>query len=47
METTADQVLKPVYREAIDRWKGHIPKVIQADLILRVKKQHLKMEKKN
>ena len=25
METTADQVVRPVYREALDKWKGNIP----------------------
>merc|ERR1711962_1996749 len=28
METTADQIGKPVYREAIDKWRGNIPKKV-------------------
>ena len=25
METTADQVIRPVYREALNKWMGNIP----------------------
>ena len=32
METTADQIVRPVYREAVDRWRGRIPESILADM---------------
>ena len=32
METTGDQIVRPVYSEAVDRWKGRIPGSILADL---------------
>ena len=25
METSTDQVVRPVYSEAVDRWRGNIP----------------------
>ena len=25
METSTDQVVRPVYREAVDKWRGNIP----------------------
>ena len=28
METTADQVARPVYRSAVDKWKGNIPQQV-------------------
>ena len=31
METTADQIVKPVYADAIDKWKGNIPKEVLED----------------
>jgi len=31
METTADQIVRPVYREAIERWRGEIPDEVLRD----------------
>merc|ERR1719318_1245243 len=31
METTADQIVKPIYADAVDRWKGNIPKEVLDD----------------
>lgn len=31
METTADQIGKPVYRSAVDKWKGNIPQDVLDD----------------
>ena len=32
METTADQIVRPVYTEAVDRWRGRIPQSVLADM---------------
>ena len=31
METTADQIVRPLYQEAVDKWKGNIPQEILED----------------
>jgi len=31
LETTADQIVRPVYREAIERWRGEIPDEVLRD----------------
>ena len=36
METTADQVVRPLYQEAIAKWKGKIPKVLPQILALKL-----------
>ena len=32
METTADQVVRPIYREALDSWRGNIPQTVLSDM---------------
>ena len=32
METTADQVVRPIYREALDSWRGNIPQAVLSDM---------------
>ena len=32
-ESTADQIVKPVYKEALSEWRGNIPQVSWASFI--------------
>ena len=32
LETTADQVVRPIYREALDSWRGNIPQAVLSDM---------------
>ena len=32
METTGDQVVRPIYREALDSWRGNIPQAVLSDM---------------
>ena len=32
METTGDQVVRPIYREALDTWRGNIPRAVLSDM---------------
>jgi hypothetical protein len=36
METTADQVVRPLYQEAIAKWKGKIPQVLPQILAVKL-----------
>ncbi len=40
METTADQVVRPLYQEAIAKWKGKIPKVLPQILPFKLSQIH-------
>ena len=32
LETTADQVVRPIYREALESWRGNIPESVLSDM---------------
>ena len=32
LETTADQVVRPIYREALENWRGNIPESVLSDM---------------